>query len=297
VEFGHVDFSYEPRVVLDDEEPKAKADGPNSRGESSGDEVKSDVTVEVLHDITFRCDPGQVVALLGSTGSGKTSIINLLLRFYDYQDGNIRLDGVELTEYPRELLRRSIGIVEQEPFLFSRSIRDNIAYGVTGEVSQDAIEAAAEAAAIHDIIVGFPEGYDTVVGEKGVTLSGGQRQRVAIARALLKDPRILVLDDATSSVDTETEEQIQMALSRLMEGRTTFLVAHRIQTVMDADLIVVLDKGHVVQIGTHAELVGVEGLYRDIYTIQSRIEDEVRQEVNLQPEFALGTAETASRAA
>ena len=220
-----------------------------------------------------------MVALLGSTGSGKTSIINLLLRFYDYHEGSIELDGVELSAYPRALLRSTIGIVEQEPFLFSRSIRDNIAYGTTREITEAEIEAAARAAAIHDIIMTFPQGYDTVVGEKGVTLSGGQRQRVAIARALLKDPRILVLDDATSSVDTDTEEQIQAALTRLMVGRTSFVVAHRIQTVMDADLILVLDKGRIVQSGTHSELVHQDGLYRDIYDIQSRIEAEVQQEV------------------
>jgi ATP-binding cassette subfamily B protein len=238
--------------------------------------------VEVLHGITFRCEPGQSVALLGSTGSGKTSIINLLLRFYDHQSGSIMLDGLPLSEYPRAMLRSNIGIVEQEPFLFSRSIGENIAYGSQREVSQEEIEEAAKAAAIHDIILTFPEGYNTIVGEKGVTLSGGQRQRVAIARALLKDPRILVLDDATSSVDTETEEQIQRALGRLMVGRTTFLIAHRIQTVMSADLILVLDKGTIVQSGTHAELVQQDGFYRDIFDIQSRIEEEVRHEVDVE---------------
>jgi ATP-binding cassette subfamily B protein len=211
------------------------------------------------------------------------------LRFYDYQEGSLKLDGVELTEYPRSLLRRNIGIVEQEPFLFSRSIRDNIAYGADREVTQEEIERAAQAAAIHDIVLTFPEGYDTIVGEKGVTLSGGQRQRVAIARALLKDPRILVLDDATSSVDTETEEQIQRALDVLIPGRTTFIVAHRIQTVMNADLILVLDKGHIVQSGTHADLIQQPGLYHDIYEIQSRIEEEVAEEVECdeaEPAFA-----------
>jgi len=271
VVFDHVSFSYEPMEVLQDEEEKKKDAGPEKKGELK--------PVEVLHDISFRCEPGDVVALLGSTGSGKTSIINLLLRFYDYQAGSLTLDGIELKEYPRSLLRRNIGIVEQEPFLFSRSIRDNIAYGAGREVTQEEIEQAAQAAAIHDIILTFPQGYDTIVGEKGVTLSGGQRQRVAIARALLKDPRILVLDDATSSVDTETEEQIQQALAVLIPGRTTFIIAHRIQTVMNADLIVVLDKGRVVQSGTHAELVRQPGLYRDIYEIQSRIEEEVVEEV------------------
>jgi ATP-binding cassette subfamily B protein len=279
VTFDDVSFAYEPRTVLvdpdkdeTDQEPREPADAEHA-------------PVEVLHNVSFACEPGEVVALLGSTGSGKTSIINLLLRFYDYQQGAIKLDGVELTDYPRGLLRRNIGIVEQEPFLFSRTIRENIAYGADREVTQEEIEAAANAAAIHDIILTFPKGYDTIVGEKGVTLSGGQRQRVAIARALLKDPRILVLDDATSSVDTETEEQIQLALARLMAERTTFIVAHRIQSVMDADLILVLDRGRVVQSGTHEELIGEDGLYREIYEIQSRIEEEVAYEVAEIPEL------------
>lgn len=285
VVFEGVGFSYTPQEVLPepDKSKRKKRRQRSKAPEMAPVTPKPDVEpVEVLHDINFRCESGQTVALLGSTGSGKTSVINLLLRFYDYQEGRILLDGVELTQYPRAALRRNIGIVEQEPFLFSRSIRENIAYGAQRTVSQAEIEDAARAAAIHDIIVTFPQGYDTIVGEKGVTLSGGQRQRVAIARALLKDPRILVFDDATSSVDTETEEQIQAALALLMEGRTTFLIAHRIQSVMDADLILVLDKGNIVQSGTHAELVLQEGLYREIYEIQSRIETEVYEEVALE---------------
>ncbi len=283
VVFDRVSFSYEPRTVLEERGKTEKKRKRRKQVTESETEAASapekHAPVEVLHDISFRCEPGQVVALLGSTGSGKTSIINLLLRFYDYQDGRITLDGVELSAYPRSVLRRAIGIVEQEPFLFSRSIRENIAYGASGEVTNDEIEAAAKASAIHDIILTFPEGYDTVVGEKGVTLSGGQRQRVAVARALLKDPRILVLDDATSSVDTETEEQIRTALDTLMADRTSFIVAHRIQTLMDADLILVLDKGRVVQSGTHGELIAQPGLYREIYDIQSRIEEEVQEEL------------------
>ena len=235
--------------------------------------------VQVLHGISFRCHPGQVVALLGSTGSGKTSIVNLLLRFYPYDGGSIQLDGIELRDYPACELRQQIGIVEQEPFLFSRTIRENIAYGAGREVSDDEVIASAKAAAIHDIILTFPKSYDTLVGEKGVTLSGGQRQRVAIARTLLKDPRILILDDATSSVDTETEEQIRGALERLMENRTSFVIAHRIQSVMNADLILVLDKGNVIQQGTHEELIRREGMYRNIYEIQARIESEVEKEI------------------
>ncbi len=233
----------------------------------------------VLKGISFRGEPGQAVALLGSTGSGKTSLVNLLPRFYEYTGGSLTLDGVELKEYPRHYLRQQIGIVEQEPFLFSRTIRENITYGVGREVSDEEAEAAAQAAAIHDVITSFPDGYDTLVGEKGVTLSGGQKQRVAIARTLLKDPRILILDDATSSVDTETEGEIRQALRRLMQGRSTFIIAHRIQSVMNADLILVLDQGRIVQRGTHDELMAQEGIYRQIYDVQARIEDELEKEI------------------
>jgi ATP-binding cassette subfamily B protein len=239
---------------------------------------------EVLKDISFRCEPGQAVALLGSTGSGKTSLVNLLPRFYEYNGGSLTLDRVELKEYPRHYLRQQIGIVEQEPFLFSRTIRENITYGVGREVSDEEAEAAAQAAAIHDVITSFPDGYDTLVGEKGVTLSGGQKQRVAIARTLLKDPRILILDDATSSVDTETEGEIRQALRHLMQGRSTFIIAHRIQSVMNADLILVLDQGQIVQRGTHDELMAQEGIYRQIYDVQARIEDELEKEIGQVPE-------------
>ena len=252
------------------------------RGEIVYDHVGftyEDDTVPALEDITFRCQPGQVVALLGSTGSGKTTLVNLLPRFHDYTEGRILLDGVELKRYPRAWLRRQIGIVEQEPFLFSRTIWENIAYGAGREVTREEIIAAAKAAAIHDDIMAFPDGYDTVVGERGVTLSGGQKQRVAIARALLKAPRILILDEATASVDTETEAAIRAALARLMEGRTTFIIAHRIQSVMHADLILVMDKGRIVQQGTHAELMAQEGMYRQIFEIQTKIDEELREEI------------------
>jgi ATP-binding cassette subfamily B protein len=219
------------------------------------------------------------VALLGSTGSGKTSLVNLLPRFYEYTGGSLTLDGVELKEYPRHFLRRQIGIVEQEPFLFSRTIRENIAYGVGREVSDEEVEVAARAAAIHDVIESFPDGYNTLVGEKGVTLSGGQKQRVAIARTLLKDPRILILDDATSSVDTETEGLIRAALQRLMQDRTSFIIAHRVQSLMNADLILVLDQGRIVQRGTHETLMTQEGIYRRIYDMQARVEDELEKEI------------------
>jgi ATP-binding cassette subfamily B protein len=234
-----------------------------------------------LRGVSFTVKPGQSVALIGGTGSGKSSLVNLLPRFYDYTAGRILLDGIELREYPRHYLRRQIGIVEQEPFLFSRTVRDNITYGVTRDVPDEEVEEAARAAAIHDVILDkLPQGYDTLVGERGITLSGGQKQRVAIARTLLKDPRILILDDSTSAVDFETEAEIRQALRRLMEGRTTFIIAHRIQSVMDADLILVLEHGRIVQRGTHEELVEQNGIYRRIYLAQTRLEAELEEELS-----------------
>lgn len=234
----------------------------------------------VLRGISFRAAPGQTIALLGSTGSGKTTLVNLLPRFYDYTDGQIKLDGVELSEYAPSHLRNVIGMVEQEPFLFSRSIRENITYGIEGHVSDERIEAAARSAAIHDVILTFPEGYETLVGEKGVTLSGGQKQRLAIARTLLRDPKILILDDATSSVDTETEADIRAALRRLMRGRTSLVIAHRVQSVMNADLILVLDQGRVVERGTHRDLIAQDGLYRRIFELQARVETELEKDMS-----------------
>ena len=234
----------------------------------------------VLDDVSFECEAGKVVALLGSTGSGKTSLVNLLPRFYDVTSGQILLDGVNLNEYSREFLRSQIGIVEQEPFLFSCSIRDNITYGVHREVSQEEIEEAAREAAIHDVILDFKHGYDTLVGERGVTLSGGQKQRLAIARTLLINPRILILDDSTSSVDMETEVQIRAALDSLMTNRTTFIIAHRIQSIMNADLILVFDKGKIVQMGEHEVLLNQDGIYKDIYDIQARIDSALQEEID-----------------
>ncbi len=247
-------------------------------GDKTGDKAKDEE--EILHDISFSVEPGQTIALLGPSGAGKTSLINLLPRFYDYTGGQILLDGLPLSAYDRHWLRQQIGIVEQEPLLFSRTIRDNITYGVTRPVTQEEVETVAKAAAIHDVILRkFPEGYDTLVGERGITLSGGQKQRLTIARTLLKDPRILILDDSTSSVDTETEASIRQALQHLMTGRTTFLIAHRITSVMSADLILVLNKGRIVQRGTHDTLLREEGLYQRIYEAQTRIEQELQAEI------------------
>lgn len=249
-------------------------------GEEAAEEKHKHHAV-ALADISFNVKSGQRVALLGTAGAGKTTLVNLLPRFYDYTDGSILLDGKELKEYSREYLRQQIGIVEQEPFLFSRTVRDNITFSVGREVPQEQVEEAARAAAIHDVIMTkLPKGYDTLVGERGTTLSGGQKQRVAIARTLLKDPRILILDDSTSAVDTETEASIREALERLMENRTTFIIAHRIQSVMSADLILVLDKGSIIQAGTHDELVGEEGMYQRIYAAQTLIENELQKELD-----------------
>ncbi len=229
---------------------------------------------QVLHDVSFSAEPGQAIALLGPTGSGKSSLINLLPRFYDYTQGEILLDGKPLASYPKQILRQQIGLVEQESFLFSRTIRENIAYGVNRPVTNAEIEAVAQAAAIDKVIKSFPDGYNTIVGEKGVTLSGGQKQRITIARTLLKNPAVLIFDDAVSAVDTETEKIIHGALDRLRKGRTTFIIAHRIQTVMKADKILVLDKGRIVQQGTHAELMAQQGIYRRIYQLQAQIGQE-----------------------
>lgn len=261
---------------------KVQPTGP-VRGEIEFKDVSfmySDGTHDVIQNVSFHIKPGESIALLGSTGSGKTSMVNLLPRFHDYTGGQILLDGVDLKDYPRKYLREQIGIVQQEPFLFSRSIRENILYGVGRSVTQAEIEDAAKAAAVHDVIIGFPDGYNTIVGEKGVTLSGGQKQRVTIARTILKNPKILILDDSTSAVDTETEASIRQALNDLMEHRTTFIIAHRIQSVMKADQILVLDRGQVVQHGTHQELVGqFGGMYRKVFDIQTRIDEELENEI------------------
>lgn len=220
-----------------------------------------------LTDIDLTVEPNQIVALIGQTGSGKTSLVNLIPRFYDVTEGAVLVDGHDVRAVDLESLRRQIGIVLQTSLLFSDTIRANIAYG-RPDASEDEIIAAAKAAQAHDFIMNFPQGYDTIVGERGVTLSGGQRQRVAIARALLMDPRILILDDSTSSVDTQTERLIQEALDRLMEGRTTFVIAHRLATVRRADLILVMENGRIVQRGRHEELLAQGGLYKEIHDLQ-----------------------------
>ncbi|CAN5551302.1 ABC transporter ATP-binding protein [soil metagenome] len=219
---------------------------------------------QVLREINIDAQPGQIIALLGATGSGKSSIINLIPRFYDPTSGSITIDGHDLRKVTLNSLRDQIGIVLQETTLFAATIRENIAFG-RPDATDAEVEAAAQAAQAHDFIQSMPDGYATHVGERGATLSGGQKQRVAIARALLKDPKILLLDDATASVDTETERQIQMALARLMQGRTSFVIAQRLSTVRMADQILVLEKGRIAATGTHQELLRTSELYAKIY--------------------------------
>lgn len=229
--------------------------------------------VEVLHDITIDAQPGQTIAILGPTGSGKSSMLHLLPRFYDTKDGRVIVDGSDVRDVTLASLRRDIGLVLQDVFLFNATIRENIAFGVIGATEEQIVEAA-KAARIHDFILALPDGYDTWVGERGVTLSGGQKQRVAIARTLLLDPSILVLDDSTSSVDMETEYLIQQALEEVMRGRTTFVVASRLRTIKNADQILVLERGRIVERGTHATLLQRNGPYARLYDLQLREQEE-----------------------
>jgi len=221
----------------------------------------------VLKDVSFKAEPGQTVAILGATGSGKSSLVHLIPRFYDVTEGRVTIDGIDVRNVDKATLRRTIGIALQEPVLFSGTIRDNIRYGRPDATEAEVI-AAAKAAQAHDFIMEFPEGYNTMLGQRGVNLSGGQKQRIAIARALILDPAILILDDSTSSVDAGTETQIQAALASLMKGKTSFVIAQRISTVLNADKILVLDNGRIAAEGTHSELMESSSIYREIYDSQ-----------------------------
>jgi ATP-binding cassette subfamily B protein len=233
----------------------------------------------ILNGVSFKIKPGEKIALLGPTGSGKSTIISLLMKFYEPAKGAIKIDGKNIADYSRGFLRSKMGVVLQKPFLFSTSIKENIAYSNRDTRIEEIVESA-KVASIHDIITDiFPNSYDTIVGEKGVTLSGGQKQRVTLARTILKNPDILVLDDSTSSVDTETEFEIQKALIGVTRNKTTIIIAHRVTSVQGCDRIIVLDKGKVIEQGTHEELIENKGFYKKIYDIQVSIEDEISREV------------------
>ncbi len=232
-----------------------------------------------LNGISFDVQPGETLAILGPSGSGKSTLMHLLLRLYDYTRGSIQYDGRELTTLPRKWVRGQIGVVMQEPFLFSKSLRDNLRLG-HGSAPDQEVENAAQTACIHDTILSFEHGYETVIGERGITLSGGQRQRVAIARAVLKRAPVLILDDAMSAIDAETETMILDALKTRRGRATTLVIAHRLATLVHADRIIVLDHGRIIQTGTHAELAAQEGLYRRLWQIQTSVETDFQNELN-----------------
>ena len=264
-----------------EEKPDAE-DMHRARGDVRFDEVSFayDGALPALRKMSASAPPGSMVALLGAPGSGKSTIANLIPRFYDVTQGQITIDGRDIRDFTLASLRRNVGIVQQEVFLFSATIRDNIAYGAPDASFED-IVGAAKVAQLHDHISGLPGGYDTWVGERGSTLSGGQRQRLSIARTILVDPPILILDDSTSSVDVETERLIHAAMIQVMKGRTTFVIAHRLSTVREADLILVLRDGEIVEQGTHLELMARRGIYRDIYELQLTPQEETMLDVTL----------------
>jgi len=225
-----------------------------------------------LVGITFTAEPGEVVAIVGPNGAGKTTLVNLIPRFYELTGGSIKIDGIDIREIKMSSLRKHIGIVLQETVLFSGTVKENIAYA-DGSIPDEEIINAAKIANAHDFIMELPAGYDTYIGEGGVGLSGGQKQRIAIARTVLRRPEILILDEATSSMDQKSEAAVGVALERLMRGRTTFIIAHRLATITNADKIVVLDKGRITMLGKHEQLIKEQGIYRTLYEIQAKKED------------------------
>ena len=237
--------------------------------------------VNALDGINLSVESKKVIAILGAPGSGKSTMVHLIPRFYDVTEGSLTIDGDDIREVTLESLRRNIGIVQQDVFVFTSTIRANIAYGSL-DATEEEIIRAAKLAQLHEFIETLPDGYDTYVGERGVGLSGGQRQRLAIARTLLLDPPILILDDSTSSVDTQTEHLIREALQTVMEGRTTFVIAHRLSSVRSADIVLVMGEGKIVQMGTHSALIRTEGPYKDIYELQLKPqEDEEKQGISM----------------
>ncbi|MCY4555863.1 MAG: ABC transporter ATP-binding protein [Chloroflexi bacterium] len=266
--------------VLDTVSPVSERPNASDMGRATGHVKFENVAFSyedrspALRQVDLDAKPGHVTAILGAPGSGKTTVVSLLPRFYDVTSGQITIDGHDIRDFTLQSLRHNVGIVHQDVYLFSASIRDNISYGVVGATQED-VERAAKVAQLHDQIMSLPGGYDTWVGERGTTLSGGQRQRLSIARTILIDPPVLILDDSTSSVDVETERQIHRAMTEVMKGRTTFVIAHRLSTVREADQILVLDKGVIAERGSHAELLRKNGIYQSIYELQLRPQEEV----------------------
>ncbi len=269
---------------IDIREPDGARPFPGLQEEISFDGVAFEYRAgeAVLQDISFKVPRGTVVALVGPSGAGKTTLMDLLARFYEVTEGSISVDGTDIRDFSLRGLRSSMGIVSQETILFHDTIRANIAYG-SPDATQEEVERAAKAAYAHDFIQRFPQGYDTVVGERGSELSGGQRQRLAIARAILRNPPILVFDEATSSLDTEAERLVQRAIEHLLEGRTVFVIAHRLSTVQRAEQILVLDQGRIVEKGTHQTLLSAGGLYHRLYELQFSDEDPGTSEATFRP--------------
>jgi ATP-binding cassette subfamily B protein len=274
--------------VLDAESPVVEREGAINLDRADGQVRFENVSfayegrLPALRNVSVSAEKDQITAILGAPGSGKSTIVNLLPRFYEVDSGRITIDGQDIRDITLSSLRRNVGIVQQDVFLFSATIKDNIAYGV-GDATLDDVIRAAKIAQLHDHIVSLPDGYDTWVGERGVTLSGGQKQRLSIARSLLIDPPVLILDDSTSSVDVQTERQIHQAMVEVMKGRTTFVIAHRLSTVREADLIVVLKDGQIAEQGTHAQLYAVGGIYRDIFDLQLQPQEELMLDAALSP--------------
>jgi len=262
-------------LATEDQEDARKHAVPAMDGRVEFDRVsfEYEAGVPVLRDVTFTAPAGTTTALVGSSGSGKSTLISLIMAFAQPQAGRVLVDGAPVSDLKLRDYRRHLGVVMQDNFLFDGTVRENIAFTKPGATDAE-VEAVARVANAHDFIAAFPQGYDTIVGERGVKLSGGQRQRVAIARAILADPRVLILDEATSSLDSESEHLIQEGLRRLREGRTTFVIAHRLSTITSADQILVLEKGAIVERGSHAELLALGGRYRELYDRQYRLESD-----------------------
>ncbi|RPI08027.1 MAG: ATP-binding cassette domain-containing protein, partial [Actinobacteria bacterium] len=260
VEFEHVSFTYPASSAFS----VASLELENGQGEGATPSHDGSPAIEVMHDVSALIEPGRLIALVGPSGAGKTTLASLVPRLYDVTSGSVRIDGYDVRDLTQESLRSAIGVVVQDPHLFHESVASNLRYA-RPEATQDELEAACRAAQIHEVVAALPEGYDTVVGERGYRLSGGEKQRLAIARMLLKSPAIVILDEATSHLDSENESLVQAALDVALHGRTSIVIAHRLSTITNADEILVLDEGRIVQRGTHEDLLALGGLYSELY--------------------------------